>query len=547
MIKLQILFICIIIVLIIVYILKHSYESFANPVVVSNIFTNPDEIFLVAQGSPELFNINRPDTYNYNISGYTHSEAIRACQAVGPGVQLADLNKLSTSPSNLSLQVALDLSANWCAAGWTTNSTTIAYFPMSDFKSNKCELSAANTAFSLPTSKGIGTYTPPLDKKAFAICVGPKPPNPTAKVRPFNKNSYSMYNNEMMKYIKSGVSESDPYNNDIFPVQFTDAQVYVALKNTNYDIKLARESLKTKYQADSASTSSDTLNTELLSNFPLESTHKSDSTLWQANPINKSCLALSDVYIKMDTALSSLKTIFWDLSGSVENIIKAKDENGILQTTIAQSCLNLSASTSLKSSACSRLLSLDYDLLYRNKSSDGYTQSNTINDLESLNYALRLREVEIQQSLGSLQQVLLSLKSTTSTPNACDTTLASLLTKYKSNIVTTPTGTKPIDNTVYFDENGNYSSEKTLFSAPTTAFKIGREILYNPVDSLKIKLQEISPFFSGAQYSSLVSDVLNQLSVTLRTPDIDYTNTSAIAEATKKNLLTISSIFPNLT
>jgi hypothetical protein len=543
---------------------------------------NPDEIFLVAP-NPSTFKINaNPDTYNYTGTGFTYAEAVKACKALGPNIQLADLNTIqNSSPSGLSLQVALDLSANWCAAGWTTNSQTTAYFPVSDLAANRCKLSSANSNFTLPTNSsnnpiaGIGTYRPP-NGKAFAICVGPKPPLPTAKVNPFNTSSYSMYNSAMMTYIQTGVDSNNPYNNDIFPVGFTEAQVYSALENPTtsavtgraaipYNKEDARATLKANYNTDAVSSSatSNALNGPLLNsiNAPTEAIFSSVAAsgqpdAWASNSIGKSCDLLRTVYTNMDTALSSLSTLFQDLSGTVNNIIIAKQENGVLQTTIQNICLlpNLVSTAPMKSDACSRLLSLDYDILYRNKSSDGYSQSNTIKDLESLNYALRIREVEIQQSLGSLQEILNSLKSTiSSSPNVCNTILSELTTKYGSNIVSVPADgsnaafTKPIDSSVHFDANGNYSSEPTLFSAPSSAFKIGNKIQYNPVDSLKVKLQEISPFFSGSQYSSLVSDVLNQLSVTLRTPTINYTDISGVANATNLNLVTINSMFPNLT
>ena len=491
------------------------------------------------------------------------------------------MNTTASSVSGLSLQVALDLSANWCAAGWTTNSQTIAYFPVGDLSdANRCKLSNTNnTYFNLPTNStglpilGIGSYTP-SDGKAFAICVGPKPPLPTAKVNPFNTSSYSMYNDTMMTYIKTGVDANNPYNYDIFPVAFTDTQAYFALKNpTNsattgrnpipFNKEDARATLKAKYSADTSSTTSNALNGPLLDNInaPTEATFTSvpaagQPDAWASGSKNKSCDLLNTVYKTMDSNLSSLASLFHDLSGNVKNIIKAKEENGVLQTTIQNVCLlpNLVATAPMKSAACSRLLSLDYDILYRNKSSNADSQSNTITDLESLNYALRLREVEIQQSLGSLQKILNLLKSNNpSSPNVCDNTLSELTTKYKSNIVTipasgsTPSYTKAIDSSIYFDSNGNYSATPTRYAAPSSAFKIGREIEYNPVDNLKIKLEEISPFFSGSQYASLVSDVLNQLSVTLRTPFIDYTDISGVANATNVNLRTINSMFPSLT
>ena len=104
----------------------------------------------------------------------------------------------------------------------------------------------------------------------------------------------------------------------------------------------------------------------------------------------------------------------------------------------------------------------------------------------------------------------------------------------------------PIDCGTYFNEDGSYNSNPTKFSAPTTAFKIGREIEYNDVDLLKLSLQEISPFFSGNQYASLISGVLNQLSITLRTPlPTEYSNVEAINNNTAQAVTYIQGLFGN--
>ena len=553
-----ILFISILVVLFIAYLFNTKLEPFVNPVVVSNHFVNPDEIYLLAT-NPADFNINNsPDTFDYNGTGVTYGNALKACEAVGPGVTLASLSALATSPSKLSLNVAIDLSANWCAAGWTTESaqTGFAYFPMTNFGTYKCKLNnttnksltatPATGKFFLPESSRSGTtynygvYNPGSDGKAFAICVGPKPPLPTAKINPFNNTTYSMYNTTLMTYLQTGIDSSNPYKNDIFPVAFTDAQVYIALKNATppYNVMNARSTLIANYTLDTNSATSNTLNSELRA---LE--NPTTALDWNTNASSQSCHALSTIYSSMDSSLNSLQYLFSDLSGTVSSIIFAKEENGILQTTIRNICLGPQPTSTLVTAACSRLLSLDYDILYRNKSMDGYTQTNTITDLDSLNYALRIRECEIQQSLGSLQEILRTMN--------CTTTLNKLTEKYKNNVIVTdstnidPTKHKyqPINCKTYFNSDGSFSQNETKYSAPATAFKIGRDIQYNPVDNLKISLQQISPFFSGNQYQSLLSDVLNQLSVTLRTVPQDYSNLETTAKNTNTNMGLIENLF----
>jgi hypothetical protein len=571
--KFIVLFICILVFLTIIYLFNNfldiRYEPFVNPVVVSNVDKRPDEVFLLAT-NPETFKINgNPDTFNYT-TGTTYSDALAACQAVGPGVTLANLSTVAASPSKLSLNVAIDLSANWCAAGWVVESATtrLAYFPMTNFTKYKCKLNNTTNAstvdtpalnkFFLPETSAYGPpvsgnktykyglYNPGTNGKAFAICVGPKPPLPTAKINPFNDTTYSMYNTELMTYLRTGDSETDPYNNDIFPVSFTDAQIFTELQNTTppFDIKKTRENLINKYKLDTNSSTSNTLN--------LGIKNLEDSTLtssWTTNSQTQSCTALSAIYTQMDTSLTTLATLFSDLSGTVLNMIKAKEENAVLQTTIREICVGPQASSAPISAACSRLLSLDYDILYRNKSLDEYTQTNTITDLESLNYALRIRECEIQQALGSLEEILTNLSCGAST-------LTRLRGKYKNNRIVrspaipatsttsaTPEIIVPIDCNTYFDKDGNFSANETTFSAPNSAFKIGRDIQYNPVERLKVSLQQISPFFSGAQYSSLLSDVLNQLSVTLRKIPQDYSDMVKVGNNTNNNMGIIESLF----
>jgi len=553
------LFISILLVLFIAYFFNKYLEPFVNPVVVSNLSVNPDEIFLVAK-NPGSFRINSsPDSFNYNGTGVTYSDALKACQAVGPGVTLANLSTLATSPSKLSLNVAIDLGANWCAAGWTAESaqTGYAYFPMTNFGSYKCTLNTATNAsqtaspaagkFFLPTTIRSGTtynygvYNPGPNGKAFAICVGQKPPLVTANINEFNNTTYSMYNASLMTYLKTGVDSSNPYNNDIFPVSFTDAQVYKALQNTTpaYNAASARSTLVGNYTLDTNSATSNALNSALQS---LED--PTSASNWTTNSYIETCNTLSTIYGNMDTSLTSLSTIFSDLSGTVSSMISAKEENGVLQTTIERICVGANSTSTLITAACSRLLSLDYDILYRNKSLDRYTQTNTITDLASLNYALRIRECEIQQSLGSLQEIL-------GTMNCPNNILTQLTTKYKNNIIVTDSTNidpakhkhQPINCTTYFNSDGSFSQVETKYSAPNSAFKIGRDIQYNPVDKLKVSLQQISPFFSGNQYSSLMSDVLNQLSVTLRTVPEDYTNLNNTVKNINTNMGMVETLF----
>lgn len=564
----------IIIVLFIAYSYREKREPFVNTVVVSNITSNPDEIFLVAT-NPGTFKINSPpDSFSYSITGYTHTEAQSACASFGG--RLADLSTVtsgsSQSPSKLSLEIARDLSANWCAAGWTATNSEYAYFPMSDFTSvNKCKLSNPSNAttntdtnpeagkYYLPTVKGLGKYKP-SDGRAFAICVGKKPPSPTGKVNPFNTNSYSMYNENMMTYLKSGKDSINPYNDDMFPIEFTDAQVYSALQSTSpiYNILSARTLLKDRYKEAATTTDNNPLTNDPLNKNLYDPDLKDvytpetadERSAWENDSLNKSCEVLSEIYTKIDSHLATLKTIFSDVSGNVQNLIDAKQDNSNMQSVVNLICKNAS-DQSIESKACVRMLSIDFDILYKNKSSDPSERKNVIKQLEALNMALRMRQCEIQQSLGSLQYILDAYKNN----SRCSSTLNTLTTKYKNNLVNVKSLKNPslmipmpINCEMYFDSTGNVTNDKnSQFSSPATAFRIGRDVEYNNVDLLKLRIQEISPYFSTDQYKNIVSDVLNELSATLRSPPpSEFLNINSIVNSTTKIMNSIVSLFPNL-
>ena len=622
--------VCSIIILCYLYFVKRDVEPFASSVPVSNITTSTDEIFLMAtqnDKSPiDLYTSYNPTNwYDYTQDGYTHAEAQRICESVG--ATLADLTSTTlptttsstpTTVSNPSLQTALDLSGHWCAAGWTKGSSTIAYFPVNDTKSrNKCSISHADIItstdcadpasgkFCVPTRKGFGKYKP-SNGKAFAICMGPKPSNPTAAVNYFNQSSYSMYSDDLIAYLTTGQDPTNTYQTDIFPVQFTPSQAFKALANTSFIPQNARQWLVRNYQVVAnvltpPSGESVAINEpKLLLQAP---DNEATKTAWSTSSVEQSCIRLQAVYNVMHTQLTTLTTLFSDLSGVVQKMTNAKGENALLQTTVTQVCIEAAPGT-LKNSACNRLLTLDYDLFYRNTSNDPYTQTNLITNLESLNLALRVRECEIQQALGSLQQILMVF----STTPTCVTTLATLIDEHGDNMipritisagsivqsngslkdtrgktvappatvavtgqvvagsivradgsiinstqttVVAPPGTvlmsgkRQISCNVLFNNDGTVwdgnGSTPIDGAAPNTAFKIGRDIPYNSVESLKIKLEEISPFFTGEQYASLANTVINQLSLTVRTPlPTEYSFVEQITTAINDSLKLIT-------
>jgi hypothetical protein len=573
------------IILFVIYLFK-STEPFQNPVVVSNVLipnsnsSAANEIFLVAP-NPSTFNINNaPDTQPYT-NGYTYLQAQAACAAVG--ATLADL-----SANSLNLLKTIDLSGNWCAAGWTRGDQTNAYFPVSDTIIHKCKLATTSKGitpqptscynhttgiatplapdqFCVPSTPGVGSYKP-SNGLAFAVCMGPKYnlPNPTATVNWFNSNSYSMFNPDMMTYLTTGQDLNTPYNSDFFPISMTALQAYYAMQQSNYDPMSARQWLIQNYNT-AATTATDPINPHL---FTAETPAQAAS--WNTNASAQTCSQLNIIYRNYDTALTNLSAVFSDLSGSVKDFISIKNENTVLQSVIAGLC---GTTTDLTTSmACGRLLSLDYDIFYRNQAVDPLTQtvdqflqSNTITSLNSLNYNLRVRQCEIQQALGTLELIVPTLNcnlteqvasgladhAAPDTPTAADPpSVRALTNKYGINTYVNPAGKRvPIDCNTFFDANGNYSASPTTYNSPSTAFKIGRDIEYNSVETLKQTLRTISPIYNDPDFANLMSEVLNQLSITLLVPDpTQYTSVESIFQTALKTVGTIyNTIVPSST
>jgi hypothetical protein len=61
-------------------------------------------------------------------------------------------------------------------------------------------------------------------------------------------------------------------------------------------------------------------------------------------------------------------------------------------------------------------------------------------------------------------------------------------------------------------------------SGATAAQMIGLDV--NSQEFLKLRLQEIAPYLTGENYASLVSGILNKLSLTIRLPSLNDFNTA---------------------
>jgi hypothetical protein len=83
---------------------------------------------------------------------------------------------------------------------------------------------------------------------------------------------------------------------------------------------------------------------------------------------------------------------------------------------------------------------------------------------------------------------------------------------------------------------------------PKNAFTVeGGNLEQNDVEGLKFALQQISPYYNSSQFAGLLSDVLEQLSILLRTPLItDYDDSTAIYKTISKEIALIERGFPTI-
>jgi hypothetical protein len=576
---------CIILLLIGTYIFKNR-EGFATDTSQTNVSLEnvPNEIFLVAPKANNFDMMTAPDSYPFTSIGYTYNEAVAVCSSI-PGCTLA--NKNSTSQIPLSLMTALDLSGNWCAPGWVADDSINAYFPVSGSKKNVCKSSQSNPSnavpptggtdaklctdtngtpipsigsgkYCIPTSKGLGVYRVPNGEKAFAICMGPKPTGYTTNVNYFNSDSYSMYNTQMITYLTTGKDSGNPVNNDIFPITFSYSEAIIALEkakdgtgvSTPYNIMNARKYLISSHKTD-------TIKKVL---YPSGSETAAQRTSINSDIIGVSCTNLQTTYVKIDEKLNTIKGLYKALSQLVDATSTAKGESIVLQQNVQTLC-NKNTLTVEQRDACERLLSLDYDIFYKNNSSDPYVQSNIYISLQDLAFNLRGRQCELQQVLGSLQQILLSFipaSTTGSSTNSsvCVSTLNKLKQKYGNNMISqgkdssgNPLPGVPIDCSTFFDSSGNYSSVPTTNNPPLTGFTIGAsrsDIDYPNLGALKIQFQKLSPFMSSSDFKALMENLLAQLSnISLPRP-LSYTTPYSINNNTNLVVDRLGPLFTNI-
>lgn len=466
-------------------------EGFAEQRTQLNVPYTAKEVFLVAPLG----------LANYSQGYATKQAAAEQCTALG-----------ATLATSAQLTTAIGLGAKWCWAGWYDNgSATGAAASVQDAN---CTASKVPGFVATPGAPAL-TATPqkiakpPTVLTPYAICWGVKPSlNTNARVQPFNDTNYSMISDTMLGAVINGtVVEGVP--SDIFPVPFTPSQAMYALEKHGYNAALARDYLIDNYA---------TINTEI-KKFVLFQTKTYDvSGAWLDPSAGKAtpCSYLAKMYTDFSFKLTCLRSQFADISGGlqVSVAVKMKNESGNMQAIVAAACANETPSSS---PACARLAGLDYNTYY------GTESPTIISDLQDLNYALAMREQEIQQGITALMKLMTligcDIPSSTTTKQRCPGT---------GNEVTIDMGIL----------GGNTDETK---------FKIQNNIGYNSVESLKLSLQEISPYFSAPAYTAITQQVLGTLSGLLRLPSPErYNGYADTIKAATTTLGTIKELIPVL-
>jgi len=392
------------------------------------------------------------------VRGYTYDAAAAQCATYG-----------GTLATKAQLTMAFNkFGANWCPGGWVQDDKANLYNPM--VKNGTC-------GFPSDTS-GVQKTSPYPGGLGYPICYAVKPPNPSPYVRDFNSANFSMVSSDVLTAVTNGPGT------DMYPIVFSASQAYWALEQNGYDPVAARSALK-----DLATrTAYDNAILAVIGGTPMSDALKQTDT---------TCLDLAAIKADFEKKIQGLETIFSDLSGAVYSAIAAKDENtNYIQAQITSICKNPNISQTT-SDACSRLLSLDYDIFYRNLDPTGKTQENLITDLETINIALAMEECTLQQNFSALKVTTDTLCPDTNPPTRSWAILK--------------------DNTM----DGNmitcsYPTDRSKI--PSGAFKVGQDIQMNMVGLFKYDLEQISPYFNTEKYASLITNILNQLSITMRTP-----------------------------
>ena len=483
---------------------KEGFQNVAvAPVTTLNVpySSKYNEAYLVAPNIPDLQsfvpiysdtlnsdgslanNLNALQQFNveqdYYKDAYSFSDAQIMCQSLGATL---------ATPEQMSIAAQLD--GFWSVASWASDGKKYVLLP------NLMKNSVPNTLAAIRGSgsgsgsgsgfgSGFGLSLPwnplqvlnlPVITKAFPVCWGVKPPEPSANIESFNQTDYSMFTNSLL----SGVM--NPTATDLLQIHFTQDQAVYALQKNNYNINdgganPAREFLI----GNSPSTGFGNVNTEIYVATVGSAAYQKDIT----NLNSKPCDILTTTFQNFQEQFNTLRQVMKDVSGGVVAMEHAKDENASFQRKLESICYIESPTTS---PACSKIATLDFELIYGTTGSDMSTSR--LAALELLNVTLFQREQEMCVAMNNLFEV--------------------------QSIIGCPSSLGPSPDCVY----GSLGSGSTSGSA----WKM-KGLQSNSEEYLKLKLQEISPYFAISTYRAL-ANAINQLSVTISLPSLNDFNTS---------------------
>jgi len=441
------------------------------------------EVFLVApniRGGDTPYVDIYQDTYTsstsanmnpiYYESAYTMDEARAACQAVGAELATFDQVKKATA-----------LGAMWCVASWTSEGKT--YAPIQTICPN-----TKSRGVSKPTEVGTLVEITPTQQRAYPVCWGVKPPEPSVNVRPFSRVSYNMIGPELLNSVMAGDSM------ELFPATFTVDEARYALEQNNYNIgALAGTNPARKYLIDNITKSDDS--------NPHTQIYRKDPGYNEdiAEASNNACGILANTRAKFVDKFNMLRQTFSDVSGAVIDMLGAKNQNSFYAAKLQDICRD---ETPQSSPSCWKLATLDYTTIYSTSGSDTVLSSGSSNivisntstsrlaSLEALNYFKFQRETELCEAYQRIQVI-------------------------ESYIQCSGASLESMGSQCAYVNIGS--------GGPTTPQMIGLEV--NSEEFLKLRLQEIAPYLTGKNYASLVAGILNKLSLTIRLPSLNEFNT----------------------
>ena len=443
--------------------------------------------------------------YNYS-SAYSLEEARAKCVSMGATLATRD-----------QIIKAAALGATWCVAGWAADGKI--YTPVQQ----KCTSITGQTNVDVKNANGNDvilpngkpaklleiTNNPPA--KAYALCWGVKPSEPTVNVHAFSPTSYNMLNPDLVS------SVMNPDFNDLYPGTFTADQAHYALEQSGYNIGAAEGTNPARrYLIDNiAATGSTNPDTKI---YKTDSGYAEDMEYASMDV----CPILASTRSKFAEKFGKLRRVFSDVSGAVISMLGAKNENAKFSAKLQDIC---SEETPQSSPACMTLATLDFSLLYNTSGpttnllgTAGDSDFNVVDTstsrlaaLEALNTFKFMREEELCTAHQRIQTI--------ETFIGCASTSR--------------------------DSIGSQCAYVNVGSGlPQHLGMIGLDV--NAEGFLKLRLQEISPYFATSNYAQLVSGILNQLSLTLRLPSLnDFSTSNERFKQTQDRITAIQSYFNN--